>query len=581
MGTGLQAYTDERSLKSDDDILNLVKKRFAISKEYCRDFHDRFDRAYQYYRSYREFDYEYWYRYQLFMPYIFSIIESITPDFVEALIGTDDFFDVRATGPDRQRAYNMELLMRYQINERMQFYSKILMWIKSILIFGNGVVYAGWKKKTKTFTRKEWMVDPLLGMVGSIPVKRKEDVINDPFIDTIFIKNCFPQPHKESIKESDWFIERAYVDWEFIQKLKNSGLDGNVYKNLDEIKKTSIPSDYSNVAEEMNDLIGVSTTATKDPINKPVELLKYWREDRCIIVANRKVVIRDTENPFDHKEIPYTDAKNYPLDKEFFGISDVDLLIPLQDVVNDMTNFRLDNLVDLINTSYVAQRGKGINPDDVIAGPSRIVWSDDINAIKDLKKPSLPQYAYQEPEMMYKTMQRVSGAQEYYQGVTPERKETATGITKLQQAAQRRFGYRIKLMQKTAFKQILTQMCQLNQQLLPMDYCIKVFKENKDIQLNPWDIAGKFSIQVSGSSKLAGIEERMMQVWSQAKNDPYFDQLELRKRLLDMMEIPNYEKLLNMSSGLLGIAQGMAQGGQPQNIAQSLPQLLQGAMSGR
>jgi hypothetical protein len=480
MTTGLTAYTDEKSLTTDEQVLNLVTNRFDISKDYCRDFHERFDKAYQYYRSYREFDYEYWYRYQLFMPYIFSIIESITPDFVEALIGTDDFFDVRATGQDRDKAYNMEMLMRYQINERMQFFNKVLMWIKSILIFGNGVVYTGWKKKTKTFNRKEWVTDPLLGMIGSVNVKQTEDVINDPFIDTVFIKNCFPQPHKESIKDSSWFIERAFVDWEFIQSLKSKGLEENgVYKNLDEIKKTKTPSDYDNVAQEMNDLIGISMEASKDPINKPVELLKYWREDKCIIVANKRVVIRNTDNPFDHKEIPYVDQKNYHLDKEFFGISDVDLLIPLQDVCNDMTNFRLDNLVDLINTSYVAGRNKGINPDDVIAGPSRIIWSDDVNAIVPLNKPSLPATAYQEPEMMYKTMQRVSGAQEYYQGVTPDRKETATGITKLQQAAQRRFGYRIKLMQKTAFKQILTQMCQLNQQLLPMDYCIKFLKRIK------------------------------------------------------------------------------------------------------
>jgi len=172
--SGLTAYTDERSLTDEKQILTLVTKRFDISKAYRESFDDKFEKAYRYYRSYREFDAEYWYRYQLFLPYIFSIIESITPDFVEALIGGDDFFAVRATGQDKQKAKNTEILLKYQIEEKMQFYSKILMWIKSILIFGNGVTYQGWHKKTKEFQRREWIQDPLLGLVGSVKVKQKK-----------------------------------------------------------------------------------------------------------------------------------------------------------------------------------------------------------------------------------------------------------------------------------------------------------------------------------------------------------------------------------------------------------------------
>jgi hypothetical protein len=307
--------------------------------------------------------------------------------------------------------------------------------------------------------------------------------------------------------------------------------------------------------------VNIGTSVGVDPINKPIELIKYWREDRCIIIANGKVVIRNTENPFDHSEIPYDDAKNYPLDKEFFGISDVDLMIPLQDMCNDMTNLRLDNLVDQINTSYIADRNKGINPDDIISRPSGVVWADDVNSIVPIQKPFLPASAYNEPEVMYKNMQRTTGAWEYMQGATPERKETMGGIIRLQQAAARRFGYRIKLLQKGAFKNILTKISQLNQQFLPLDYCMNVFKENKEIRLNPYDIAGKFSLQVSGSSKMAGIEERMMQVWQNANRDPYFDQMELRKRLLDILEIPNYEKLLVSAENMLGVAQDQAMGG--------------------
>jgi len=559
----LAPYSDEREIKDEAAILSLVNQRFDLSKAYRENFDDGFDKKYQYYRSYRKQDPEYWYRYQLFLPYVFSMIESISPDFVSALIGGDDFFSLHSNQDERPRADNIEKLMKYQIDEKMQFYLKILMWIKSVLIFGNGIMYTGWQKKTKTWTQKEYIQNQLIGLVGSVNVKRTEDIVNDPFIDTVFIKNFYPQPHKECIKDMSWCIERAFVDWDFIQKLKaNGGEKDKVWKNLDKIKDSKAPSDYKSVMEEMNTLVGIASSVSEDPINKPVELRKYWRNDRLVIVANGSVVIRDTGNPFDHSEIPYDDAKDYPLDKEFYAISDVDLLMPLQDICNDMTNYRLDNLVDLINTSYIASRNKNINADDIVSRPSGIIWSDDTTGIVPIVKPPIPQSAYLEPETMYKAMQRACGAWEYAQGATPERSETATGIIKLQQAAAKRFGYRIKLLQRTGFKDILTKIMQNDQQLLPVDYMMKVFKDNTEVRLNPWDIAGKFSINVSGSTNLVGLEERMLQIWKEAKNDPYFDQLELRKRMLDIMDVPASEKLLKQASGLLGMAQGGMAGGQ-------------------
>ncbi len=560
----LIAYTNEKSIRDEKDLVNLLNKRFEIAKRYRSAFDEKFDRMYQYYRSYIEYDPEYWYRYQLFLPYIFSIIESITPDFIEALIGSDDFFSCKATGLEKPRAENMKTLMGYQLDEKMAFYTKILMWVKSMLTFGTGIMNVGWRKETKEWVQKEWIQDPLLGLAGSVDVKRVEDIINDPMIETVFIKNFYPQPHKESVKDCGWCFERAFVDWDYIQSLKSKGLEEKgVYKNLEEIKKTRPPSEYKQVMEEMNTLVGIATSTQEDPINKPVELLKYWKKDRVILEANRKVIIRDTGNPFQHCEIPYIDAKNYPLEKEFYGISDVELLIPLQDIINDITNLRLDNLIDLVNTSYIAKKHSGINADEIQSGPSRVIWSDDVGAIVPLQKPAVQAGTEKEVEGIYKVMQRVSGAWEYYQGATPERKETATGIVRLQEAALRRFGYRIKMLQKTKFKEILTQIMQLNQQLLPMDYTIKVFEEDKEIKLNPWDIAGKFVIQISGSSHLVGLEDRMLKMWSEVRDDPYFDQLELRKRLLDILDIPNSEDLLKTSEGLLGMAQQGAPGGAP------------------
>lgn len=580
--TGLIAYSDERSL-SDTQIVNLVNTRREMSASYRSGFDDRFDRCYEYYRSYMEFDSDYWYRSQLFMPYIFAMIESITPDFLTALIGGDNFFSVRATGAQRDRAQLMQELMYYQIREKDPFFQKILMWIKGMLIFGTSVGYNGWRKKTKKYKQTEWIFDDALGAFGSLKVQRERVLMNDPYFDTVYIKNCYPQPHKESIRDMGWFIERTYTDWDNILKLKAMGAEAKgVYKNLDMIKESTLPSSYKSTFEEMNSLVGIATAHEQDPINKPVVIDKYWREDRLIMVANEKVLIRNSDNPFEHGEIPYVEAKDYPLDKEFFAISDVDMLIPLQDRINDITNLRIDNIFQAVNNMYIAMKGRGIDADDVVSRPFGIIWTEDLNAIKPLERKPVAPEAFQEEELTYKAMQRVSGAWDYYQGATPERKETATGIIRLQQSALRRFGYRIKLLQKGAFKDILTQRLQMNQQLLEPKYTMEIFDKDISREINPWDIAGKMNLVVTGSSDIVGIKERMQLLWSQAKNDPYFNQLELRKRLLDIMEIPDSETLLNGSEAMLAMPQESMLGGRvnPMQLRENFANRLMGVING-
>ncbi|MDO1767767.1 hypothetical protein Q2354_28065, partial [Escherichia coli] len=49
----------------------------------------------------------------------------------------------------------------------------------------------------------------------------------------------------------------------------------------------------------------------KDKHKNQVEILEYWEQDRLIVIANRSVVLRDTPNPFNHKQIPFVELDDY------------------------------------------------------------------------------------------------------------------------------------------------------------------------------------------------------------------------------------------------------------------------------
>ncbi len=550
--------------KTDVTQLNLVVRRMLIAERARSSQEDKWDKSYKYYRAYRKFDTDYWWRSQLFLPYLFAIIESICPWLIEPLIGGENFFSIDDVGDQSrtQNAENMSELMKQQISDKMRYFEVIVMWIKNHLIYGNAIVKTGWWKQEKEFRYRKWNIDPYFGIVlGSEMVKEKKFAYNDPVIDTVPLENIFPDPYGEDIEDCRYVIERKIVDFDYLKALEKADDEdeSKPYKNIDQLKGTQFtgtPPHFDKLAS-----VGETTgTSGGDSTRNIVELLEYQEDDRFITVANRKVVIKPARtNPFFHLQKTYHMLKDYPLDKEFWAMGECDIMAALQDKSNDLENLKIDNLFQALNRMYVVQRNKNLKADQFVSRPYGLIWSDDVNAVKPLEQVSIPREVFGEKDLTRQDMERVSGAWEYAQGATPERKETATGIVKLQQAALRRFSLKIMLAQRGPFKKMLTQIMQLNQQKLPQGYMI--MKDGKPQKLNPWDIQGNLILKITASSDLVGEKEKMAKLFEVAKDDPYFDQYKIRERLLDVFAIPGAQELLLKTEQVMAGAQGMSQAG--------------------
>ncbi len=569
---------EEPQSLSETQQLNLVVNRMKIAENARKSQEDKWDRDYKYYRAYRKFDTDYWWRSQLFLPYLFAIIESICPWLIEPLIGGENFFSIDNVGDQSrtQNAENMTELMKQQISEKMRYFEVIVMWIKNHLIYGNGIVKIGWWKQEKEFRYRKWNIDPYFGIVlGSEIVEEKRFAYNDPVLDTVQLENFFPDPYGEDIEDCRYTIERKIVDFDYLKALEKSDVDdeSKPYINIDQLKGTK----FTGTPPHFDKLASVGETvgdAGGDRTRNLVELLEYQEDDRFITVANRKVVIKPVRsNPFFHLQKTYQMLKDYPLDKEFWAMGECEIMAALQDKANDLENLRIDNLFQALNRMYIVLRNKGLKADQFVSRPYGLIWSDDLNTVKPLDQVSIPREAFSEKDLTRQDMERVSGAWEYAQGATPERKETATGIVKLQQAALRRFSLKIMLAQKGPFKNALNQIMQLNQQKLPQGYMI--MKDGKPQRLNPWDIQGKLILKITASSDLAGEKEKMAKLFEIAKDDPYFDQYKIRQRLLDVFAIPGADELLLKTEQVMGGARGMSNMGMGgQEIVARMPEMM-------
>lgn len=142
------------------------------------------------------------------------------------------------------------------------------------------------------------------------------------------------------------------------------------YKNLDKLKQPTEteqptrpggPVQQQTTDKQEKDMFYGSTM--DEPTKDQVEVIEYWTVDKVISVANRKVVIEDTENYFKAKAranevefpqgiLPFAACRNYVDGSLFYAKSDVDFIADQQELLNDITNQNTDAITYNLNQMY-------------------------------------------------------------------------------------------------------------------------------------------------------------------------------------------------------------------------------------
>src|SRR5690625_4944067 len=90
------------------------------------------------------------------IPYTFTQVETVLPRLVESLFAARPYVAVRGREPDDDRsAHNMETLLDWQMNERIDIRNQFHIGLKSMCIYGTTVAYVGWKYEERKVVRRE------------------------------------------------------------------------------------------------------------------------------------------------------------------------------------------------------------------------------------------------------------------------------------------------------------------------------------------------------------------------------------------------------------------------------------------
>lgn len=152
------------------------------------------------------------------------------------------------------------------------------------------------------------------------------------------IRDCGIDYAATHIRDAKWFQHRSF---EYLEDLENqTDTSGKaIYQNLGDIKgkiKDSasgrkLPSQRKNeYVSRIKTLRGLEDRLGTDLAYPMVEVVTEYRSDRWITFCPQyATIIRDIENPYEHKRIPVAQLRYYPIQDDPLGENEVESVIPL------------------------------------------------------------------------------------------------------------------------------------------------------------------------------------------------------------------------------------------------------------
>jgi hypothetical protein len=526
----------------DSDILHRIITDFEAARMSRIPHEERWLRWYKLYRSYTEKKDT---GANLFIPYTFSIVETVMPRLITTIFASRPYIGVLPVNQASVETAKMhELLLDYQLTQRINTIEVASLWIKEALMYGTSFLKTMWRYESRWMKHNTSKMD-LFGVSVGNKVEEIETVLyDDPDVVHVDLWDIFVDPEATTIDDAEYVIHRVYRTKEYLKKQAAAGL----YSNLEGIESSYTSSESELSADDRLDAVGLSRTKKQDD---RIELLEYWTDDRVIVVANRSQIIRNEENPYWHCKKPFIRIVDHPVPHELYGIGEIEPIEYLQYELNDTRNQRMDNVNLIINRMWKVLSSSELNPEHLISRPGGVIQVNEMNEIEPLPVEDVTASAYAEETEIKRDIDRTMGVYSYARGETTDRRETATTASILSNAANERFKMKVQLMEDMGLRRLGLMLIQLNQQYMDHERVIRIVGDDgvHFQKLSPEDIAGEFDVMPIGSTvePIVNKDTRLSQLlnlYSNIKDNPYIDHAAFLKRILEVADIKDTERII-------------------------------------
>lgn len=489
-------------------------------------FHDRWMRYYKAYRSYVVRKKGDW-RSKVFVPVSFHIVETITPRLVAQL---PRMLALPVSEDDVEPAKVMEESLSY-CADRSNLYLPLVLGYKSALKYGTGILKTFYDEQiryrrertpvmqTVETSREEPVIDPETGLpmrdpdgnmgIDTIPESFQEPVLDpetgEPMTETnrvpyaayegpaaewIDIFNFWPAPEATTIDDARYVIQSVIRDETYLRKkIADHTYQLPPWMGMERL----FGSAERDPASERLAAVGLSGggRSDSDPTRKAIEIWEFWTDDMLITVANRSVILCVKHNPFDHGQKPYIRIVDHLVEGEFWGIGEIEPIEGQQDLINVLTNQRVDNVKLVMNAMFAVNESALESLDDLKPRPGGVIRIKSENlavdqAIKRIDFGDVTSSAFEEVQQTKDTIEQASGVSAYQTGTdSPSLNKTATGISIIQEQGATRFGLKVKLAELTGLTRLAQQFGSIIQQFWGPEKVLRLVGERGQYLFKP------------------------------------------------------------------------------------------------
>jgi hypothetical protein len=485
---------DEESLTSKSEqrrhAVDTCRKFMKKSDDYRRPFLELAEKARDSYNCWNLQSKSITQRANLNLPYAYQIVQSELPQLANICLKDKPYFRVKGRN-QKDFAFEDSLNDFHAMQlDAMRFPPKFVSFLTGMLIDGTAVAKVPYRYKEQVVTVREQQTDPMLGI--SYPTKHREVQVefDGPDFETIRISDFFPDWAAKSpgdIEGQRGCVHRLFKTFSELKSMEKKSDGGGIYENLTELEHSVNKKGCDAWADPYfkGDYDRYNGNPREDLKRKPVEIWEYWglfdpKGDGTFIeyvvtIANGDVVIRMEENFYDQKFRPFVACVNSVLDNEFYGVSEIFAVRPLIKEASALRNARLDQVNLAVNRMWIVDRAAGINAKTLYSRPGGIIYSNDVNGLRELPPPEVPPSAYREIQEIQGEIQTTTG-----NSSGPSLSEagrvfgrSATGANLVSNIAASRVGLKALLLSEIFFKRMCDVVLMTNAQFVTDDQWVK------------------------------------------------------------------------------------------------------------
>lgn len=369
-----------------------------------------------------------------FVPMAFSTVETMA----SALFGPKPKFEYLPPRdkPDQKTDTLNALVDMYW--DRDQWSLKTINTGKGMLKLGTAVDYYLWDRD-----------HPVL---INVPIR---DFIIDPMATSLDNARYMGRRYLTTKEELESF--------EIVDLDAEPDLEGNypMKKKYSSLKKVR-PGKTNDPTDKQEKDIWYGSTVT-EPEKSQVEVIELWYRDGSLLsIANREVVIEDTENYFLAKArangvkypevmMPFNDARDYIDESLFYAKGEIDFIADEQELLNDITNQNVDAVTYTLNQMYTLDPAYAhlINEIENLPGA---VYPVEAGKLEPIPQRPIPPDAFRERQNLKNEIRETTASNEVIKGVGSEgAKTTATEINAQVAGAGQRISLKVTQLENGYF----------------------------------------------------------------------------------------------------------------------------------